>query len=269
MSEYGSEQSLKSWTDYLVDDVPKLFGLMFVFWLIVGTFPLWCSGISIEKSGQIGDMFGVANSLFSGSAFVVAMLALTMQIRETRESGERQLKQETLQTQQMQLAERTAEIQERTAIRQSQERIEAALSKVMVDAGIVHLKFRHLLAAYLRDFNNQNKPSDKIALVAEVRTAVAQLLANNPVLGLTCVDHATPLIESIGQWQDIPDRWELEHLVYIPAELIESLDKAQEEVSQQIATLGEEVVKVWKQYLLASWQNTRVPEGFIRSARKI
>lgn len=131
MPESKKEQNLKSWTDYFVDDIPKIFGYMFLFWLIVGLLPSLFARFNVAQSGQIGDMFGMANSLFSGFAFTAAMLALVLQVRETRESGERQLKQEALQTQQMQLAKDTADIQRKLMDSQNAQFLMPVLTRII------------------------------------------------------------------------------------------------------------------------------------------
>lgn len=154
MTDNKADKKLNEWTDYFIDGIPWFFGMMFIIWLIAGILPFVVSRYSVETSGQIGDMFGMANSLFSGFAFAVAMLALVMQIRETREAGERhaeesrlaneniqrQLKQEELQTRQMELAERTAEIQHATMTNEIRQRKEALLVEILDVVGTMNVK---------------------------------------------------------------------------------------------------------------------------------
>lgn len=55
--------------------------LVLIIWLLVGL-AVFLLGSTIEKSGQIGDSFGVVNSLFSGLAFAGVICAILMQRQE-------------------------------------------------------------------------------------------------------------------------------------------------------------------------------------------
>lgn len=64
--------------------------LYFVF-LISMTLPI--SQYSIEKAGQLGDSFGIVNSLFSGLAFIALVITIYLQQQDTRETKKEAQKQ--------------------------------------------------------------------------------------------------------------------------------------------------------------------------------
>lgn len=57
-----------------------IFGVMA--WAIVSIIPIWAIN-DYGKAGQFGDAFGFTNSLASGAAFALGLIALIMQIEQT------------------------------------------------------------------------------------------------------------------------------------------------------------------------------------------
>lgn len=78
MSDKKTDETLNHWTDYFIDGIPWLFTVIGIIWLLIGVAPFFLSGMNIAASGQLGDSFGMANSLFSGFAFTVAMWKLQL-----------------------------------------------------------------------------------------------------------------------------------------------------------------------------------------------
>lgn len=87
----------------------------------------------VEKLGQIGDMFGAVNALFSSMAFFAAIMAVMLQVKQMKESSKRELEQNKLQTRQSELAQKTTEIQERMHNLELRNDIRSALLKVNRD----------------------------------------------------------------------------------------------------------------------------------------
>lgn len=111
-----SEKRPPEWAEWFSNNTAQVAAWMFGVWLLFGFFvplvlPMFVPSEKIAISGQIGDMFGVVNSLFSGLAFVAAITAVLLQTIEMRESGERRLEEEKQQTEQMKIAKDTAYLQ--------------------------------------------------------------------------------------------------------------------------------------------------------------
>ena len=51
-------------------------------WLIFGTFPYWGLGFPFESAGTFGDTFGFVNTLFTGLAMGMMVIAIMLQTRE-------------------------------------------------------------------------------------------------------------------------------------------------------------------------------------------
>ncbi|MES2791578.1 MAG: hypothetical protein V4719_18310 [Planctomycetota bacterium] len=111
-----SKKKPPEWAEWFSNNTAQVAAWMFVVWLLFGFFvplvlPKFVPSEKIAVSGQIGDMFGLVNSLFSGLAFVAAITAVLLQTIEMRESGERRLEEEKQQTEQMKIAKDGHEFQ--------------------------------------------------------------------------------------------------------------------------------------------------------------
>jgi hypothetical protein len=93
--------------------------------------PYLFSGRSVASAGQIGDMFGMANSLFSGFAFTVAIMAFVLQIKQMRVAGEHHLEESKLKAEEMRLANENVRLQKE--MRDDEKR------KIQLDV-LMHLK---------------------------------------------------------------------------------------------------------------------------------
>lgn len=77
-NEDTSEPKPTDWVKYLKI---AMFAV-FLMWLALGAVTFGLGLLSTERSGQIGDMFGLANSLFSGLAFAGLLVTMWMQKEE-------------------------------------------------------------------------------------------------------------------------------------------------------------------------------------------
>lgn len=112
----SEENKDPKWAEWFAENTAKAFMWIVGVWLLFGLgFPLlltiFLPKATVAVSGQIGDMFGMANALFSALAFLAAMSAVVLQTIEIRESGERQLKESQQQTEQMAIANETLKLQ--------------------------------------------------------------------------------------------------------------------------------------------------------------
>ena len=97
----SKESKAPEWADFFVNRVVWGLIVMVFLWIAITYFgpALILSGMNKDKMaayGQVGDMFGMVNSLFSGMAFLAAIYAVILQTVEMREAGERQLEQEKI-----------------------------------------------------------------------------------------------------------------------------------------------------------------------------
>ena len=83
-----SEVFKKNWKWFLF---PIAIILLYGLFLIFITFPI--SEYSIEKAAQLGDSFGIINTLFSGSAFIALIITIYLQQQEIRETKKETQKQ--------------------------------------------------------------------------------------------------------------------------------------------------------------------------------
>lgn len=80
----------KNWKWFLF---PIAIILVYGLFLIFITSPI--SEYSIEKAGQLGDSFGLINTLFSGSAFISLVITIYLQQQDMRETKEEKKKLKT------------------------------------------------------------------------------------------------------------------------------------------------------------------------------
>lgn len=103
--------------------------------IALATFVLWCSfgllipiclaqfipASSVQIYGQVGDTFGLVNSLFSGFAFFVAIWTVRLQIIEHGQSSKRYVEQERLQLEQLQIGQQT--VKQQAEMREREDRL--------------------------------------------------------------------------------------------------------------------------------------------------
>ncbi len=70
-----------------------ILGLICLYLLILVFMIFPISQYSIEKAGQLGDSFGILNSLFSGLAFIALVITIYLQQQDMRDSKEETIKQ--------------------------------------------------------------------------------------------------------------------------------------------------------------------------------
>lgn len=128
------------------------FAMTFFMWIFVGIlFPvaIWdfvvhlFPNAHVDKLGQIGDMFGAANAMFSSMAFFAAILTVMLQVKQMKESSKRDLEQEKLQVEEMKLANENLTLQRELMDREERKQVRSCLLKVNNDASHF-VKFHHL-----------------------------------------------------------------------------------------------------------------------------
>jgi hypothetical protein len=119
-------------------------------WFLIGFYPVWAYGL--DRAAQYGDSFGFVNSLFSSIAFAFVVLALLLQMKELHDAAETQAEQGRLQLKQMEIAERTARIQESMRLDSRRTLTMDAFLKISRDS----LRLKHALLAWHPD---NNKPT--------------------------------------------------------------------------------------------------------------
>lgn len=112
----SKETKAPEWADFFVNRVVWGLIVMVILWISITYYgPSWMlsrlNKDNMAAYGQVGDMFGMVNSLFSGLAFLAAIYAVILQTVEMREAGERRLEEENQQTEQMKIARESLGVQ--------------------------------------------------------------------------------------------------------------------------------------------------------------
>lgn len=176
-------------------------------WRFVGFFPS-NSFANTSDAGQFGDSFGFVTSFFSSFGFIAGMVALIMQIKESHESGERQLKQDRLRLRQLQLARKAATIQETTmkdaTRRREEELLVSVLESVyMFNARLMLYRGRASWAAStLADDATEKR---RMAL-NEVLLAKAKLSAIRGAVLIMFMGAASELPDVMTEWTSLMER---------------------------------------------------------------
>jgi hypothetical protein len=101
-----------SWAEFLASRISGFFVGIVLAWILLGfVAPLWITDKDMPSAGQLGDMFGMVNSLFSGLAFLAAITAVLLQTVELEESRKQETEQGELQKHQLQIGVTTVRIQ--------------------------------------------------------------------------------------------------------------------------------------------------------------
>lgn len=117
-------------------------------WFYVGFYPQRRFP-DLAEAGVYGDSFGFVNSLFSSFGFAFVVLALLLQMKELHDATETQEEQGRLQLRQMEIAERTAKIQESMRFDSLRKLAMDAFLKISQDT----LTFKHAVLAWHPDNN--------------------------------------------------------------------------------------------------------------------
>ena len=115
-----------------------------------------------EKAGEFGDMFGVANALFSGVALIGAVFAVVLQTLE-------------LKNQIGEMEKTTKELANQTSLLRSQLRFDAWLKAQEIFTDINFVEARRALFARLKD-SKAPCTDDQIALVCRKMDELARLI---------------------------------------------------------------------------------------------
>ena len=123
--------------------VGVVFVLALALWVWVGFYPLRTHP-SLSDAGSYGESFGLVNSLFSSFGFAFVALALLLQIKELRDTAQTQAEQGRMQLEQMQIAERTARIQEAMRLDEKRRLAMDAFLRINQDT----VAFKHAFVAW-------------------------------------------------------------------------------------------------------------------------
>lgn len=206
----SKETKAPVWGDFFVNRVVWGLIIMVVLWITITCFGpacmLWSMGNSnMAAYGQVGDMFGMVNSLFSGLAFLAAIYAVILQTIEMREAGERRLEEEKQQTDQMRIAKDTAFLQSLMLRETRRNTMNQILSEVTETS---HVLYKEILIYHRRQI--LAKQTGGGIEHEQLRAALADLLmVNAKVAGLrtsiitTFSTAGEDLVISLHGWIDL------------------------------------------------------------------
>ncbi|MBI1903912.1 MAG: hypothetical protein HYS13_22655 [Planctomycetia bacterium] len=119
-------------------------------WYLLGSVPRWCFPSKIDQAAAFADSFGLADSFLSGVGFALVAIALLLQFKEIHETTAAQAEQAKVQLRQMELSERTAQLQQDMFNEGKRRLAMEAFVKINRDT----MRYRHALLA-LHPTNNR------------------------------------------------------------------------------------------------------------------
>lgn len=149
----SKETKAPEWADFFVNRVVWGLIVMVILWIAITYYgPSWMlsrlNKDNMAAYGQVGDMFGMVNSLFSGLAFLAAIYAVILQTVEMREAGERRLEEENQQTEQMTIANETLKLQKQMKEHESSQLILRCLVDLNSDVSRVREAWIDMSSVY-------------------------------------------------------------------------------------------------------------------------
>ncbi|WP_397568198.1 hypothetical protein [Schlesneria sp. T3-172] len=162
----------------------------------------------VEKLGQIGDMFGAVNALFSSLAFFAAILALMLQIKELRESGERRNEERSQQLEQARLTVEGFRLQKSILEDQRRERIWVVLNSIIDGMTALETKVQlHLNYIGLGSHDVKSAPQftipKEMTTFDDIQDAIRVFLLPLSHVSFYIPQHLAQLSDAMKQFADV------------------------------------------------------------------